>query len=73
MYQFKCNVAEIHGEYHVQSLLLWQQPDGEEYVAGDTFRCSSGILDGDSEHADIMLLLQQGLSRISQKYDRTLF
>lgn len=73
MYQFKCQVAEIHGEYHVQSLLLWQQPDGEEYVAGDTYRVSGAAIAGESEHADIMLLLQTGLSRISAKYDRTLF
>lgn len=73
MYQFKCNVAEIHGEYHVQSLLLWQQPDGEEYVAGDTYRVSGAAIAGESEHADIMLLLQTALSRIAAKYDRTLF
>lgn len=73
MYQFKCQVAEIHGEYRVQSVLLWQQPDGEEYVAGDTFKVSAGSVDGDSEHGDIMLLLQAGLSRIARKYDRTLF
>lgn len=73
MYQFKCNVAEIHGEYHVQSLLLWQQPDGEEYVAGDTFKVTAGNIADLSEHGDIMLMIQTGLSRIAAKHDRTLF
>ena len=73
MYQFKCEVAEIHGEYHVHSLLLWNGLDQEEWVAGDAFRISAGALGGISEHEDIMTLIQRGLSRISQKHDRTLF
>lgn len=73
MYDFSCKVAEVHGEYHVHSLLLWENLDEQEWVAGDSFAVSADTIAGDSEHADIILLIQTGLSRIARKYDRTLF
>lgn len=73
MYQFKCQVAEIHGEYVCQSLLLWEMSDGEEYVAGDAFRVEPAKLTETDEHGQIMELICLACARIAEKHDRTLF
>jgi len=73
VYKFQCQIAEIHDQYHVQSLLFWQAQEGEEYVAGDSFTRRVELEESSGEHDDIMTLLAEGLSRISRKYDRTLF
>lgn len=73
LYRFQCQCAEVHGQYHIQSLLLWDGPEGEEWVAGDSHVMPALQLDGGSEHADIIACVMTGLSRIAAKYDRTLF
>lgn len=73
MYQFKCSCAEIHGNYHVQSLVLWQGPDDVEWVAGDSFEVRSDAVDASGEHDAILMLISTAVSRISRKMDRELF
>lgn len=73
MYQFQCKVAEIHGEYHVQSLLLWQGGDDIEWVAGDAFSVSADQLQETDEHSSIMVVVMRSLRRIAEKHDRSMF
>lgn len=73
MYRFRCEVAEIHDQYHVQSLLLWDVPDGEEYVAGDAWTVRTDAVEAAGEHDAIVYLLSSAIARISRKVDRTLF
>lgn len=73
LYQFKCDVAEIHDEYHVHAMLLWEAPNDEEYVAGDSFRIRADAVEASGEHEAIMMLIRTACTRMAQKLDRTLF
>lgn len=73
MYQLKVDVTEQHDEYYVLSMLLWQAPDQEEYVAGDSFRVRADAVEAAGEHDAIVLLLNHACTRIAQKVDRELF
>jgi hypothetical protein len=73
MYMFKVEVREEHGNYKCHSLLMWTDHKTEEWVAGDMFVLPAQLLEGMTEHEDIIAVIQTALSRIAQKYDRTLF
>jgi hypothetical protein len=73
VYQFKCEATEIHGKYHVHSMILWESSEQAEWVAGDVFTCESESVPGETEHDHIVYLIQVACARISQKVQRTLF
>ena len=73
VYRFQSLVSEQHDEYHVQSLLMWESPDGDEWVAGDTFKVTADAVDAAGEHDAIVYLLSSACARIARKVDRQLF
>jgi hypothetical protein len=73
VYQFKCDVAEIHGTYHCVSMLMWNSLDEEEWVAGDAFTVEAEQVPGFTEHDQIMDVIRLACHRIAGKHDRTIF
>ena len=73
MYQYKTEIAELHGKYHVQTLLLWQGSKGEDYIAGDVFVVAADDLAETGEHEQIIDLMVVACQRIAEKFNRTLF
>jgi hypothetical protein len=72
MYRFQAQACEIHGTYHCQSLLTWEDADTEEWVTTDAFHVSAEDVDAAGEHDAIMAVIRVACTRIAEKVDRTL-